>query len=141
MFGATDPNAGQYLGNTQTTTQPRPSTFSQILGAGTSLAGAWLASDERVKDGVEESDSSRDLENLRGLRIAEYSYKDGYGHRDDRHQGLIAQSAERIPGAVVEFDGVKHIDPFPVLATVVSAVQQLDREIHGQSSRPEGAGL
>jgi hypothetical protein len=142
MFGNTDPNAAQYLGATQTTTQPRPSTFSQILGAGTSLAGAWLASDERVKEGIEDTDRGKDLDNLRKIRVAEYKYKDGYGHREDRHQGLIAQSLEGISGAVrTNDDGIKEVTPYPILATIVGAVQQLDREIHGKSSRPEGAGL
>jgi hypothetical protein len=130
MFGSTDPNAAQYLGTTQTETKPRPSTFSQILGAGTSLAGAWLASDERVKEDVSDPDGSA-LDKIRKLAAREYSYLDGYGHTPDRTTGLMAQDIERagITGAVMEIDGVKHVDPYPVLATVVQAVQELDRRV------------
>jgi hypothetical protein len=116
-------------GSTGTTTQPGNSPFQNILGAGASLGGAWLMSDERVKENIEDADDA--LSKIRKLGAREYDYKDGFGHTEDRTTGLMAQDIESagITGAVREFGGVKHVDPYPVLATVVQAVKELDRRV------------
>jgi hypothetical protein len=59
---------------TQTGTQPdnRPGAFQQILGAGTSLLGSWLASDETMKTDIQKM--GRDPET--GEMLYAYRYKD-----------------------------------------------------------------
>jgi hypothetical protein len=115
-------------GGTSTKTEPGPSPFSQILGAASTAAGIWSAlSDERAKENVEEIDGA--LESLRGVDSYSYNYRPGLGHTEERTAGLMAQDLERssIPGAVMQQpDGYKHVDPYPVLATVVKAVRELD---------------
>ena len=92
---------------------------------------AAFLSDEHSKQDITPMSMSG-LDALRGLRPSEYSYKRGLGHRTDRHQGLIAQDLESIPGAVIEGeDGYKRVDPSPVMATMVKAIQELDAKIEG----------
>lgn len=115
-------------GGTTTGTQPGKSPFQNILGAASTAAGIWTAmSDERVKEDIEvETDA---LDKLREVDAYSYRYKDGYGHTRDRTTGLMAQDLERagIKGAVIERpDGVKSVDAYSVLATVVQAVRELD---------------
>lgn len=111
---------------TQTSTTPGPSLGQTLLGTGTALAGAFISSDERVKEDVDVIDGGLDA--IRKLKPSTYRYKEGHGHTPDRTSGLMAQDIESagIVGAVREFDGVKHVDPYPVLATIVRAVQELD---------------
>ena len=114
------------VGTTQTQTTPGNSAFQNILGAGTSTAGLFMTSDERVKEEISEATESA-LDKLENLSAKEYKYKDGFGHTRTRTTGLMAQDLEKagIEGAVTEIDGVKHVDPYPVLATVVQAVNEL----------------
>jgi len=124
-------------GGTTTGTEPGPSIASQALGAASTAAGIWSGlgalSDERAKDDIEtESDA---LGKLRGLDAFSYEYKPGLGQREGRTTGLMAQDLERagITGAVVDGeDGLKRVDPYPVLATVVQAVRELDRRTGGE---------
>lgn len=102
--------------------------WGQMLGGLASVAGGLMMSDERTKEDIEPLDDA--LAMLRDVTPSSYNYKEGMGHRGDRHAGLIAQDLDRIPGAVVEGgDGLKRVDPYPVLATVVKAVQELDRKL------------
>jgi hypothetical protein len=130
LFSGTQYDKGP-VGSTATSTQPKPSTFQTILGTAASLGGAWLQSDEDVKEDITPVEGSA-LDRLRDLRVVEYNYKPGYGHTDGRTTGLIAQDLEKagITGAVRarDGDGVKEVDPYAVLATVVGAVQQLAHE-------------
>ena len=118
-------------GTTQTNTTPGNSGLQNALGIGTSLAGMFMGSDERIKEDVETPDETA-LDKLDKLDtgVQEYKYKDGFGHVTGRTSGLMAQDLEKagIQGAVVEIDGVKHVDPYPVLATVVEAVRELNAE-------------
>lgn len=115
-------------GGTSTGTQPGKSLFSNILGAASTAAGIWSAvSDERVKEDIEVEDGA--LDKLRDLDTYRYRYKDGYGDTREETTGLMAQDLERagIVGAVRERgDGVKVVEPYAVLATVVAAVRELD---------------
>jgi len=115
-------------GGTSTGTQPGKSLFSNILGAASTAAGIWSAvSDERVKEDIEVEDDA--LDKLRDLDAYRYRYKDGYGNTREETTGLMAQDLERagIGGAVREReDGVKVVEPYAVLATVVAAVRELD---------------
>jgi hypothetical protein len=117
------------VGSTDTSTKPGPSTFSQILGGASAIGGMAMMSDERVKENI--SDITPALDKLAGLNAREYNYKKGYGHTEERTTGLMAQDLERvgITGAVRTIDGIKHVDPYPVLATVVQAVAELDRKL------------
>jgi hypothetical protein len=115
-------------GGVTTGTQPGKSLFSNILGAASAAAGIWSAvSDERVKEDIEVEDHA--LDKLRDLDAYRYRYKDGYGNTREETTGLMAQDLERagIVGAVREReDGVKVVEPYAVLATVVAAVRELD---------------
>lgn len=116
-------------GGTTTGTEPGPSLASQVLGAASSAAGIWAAlSDERAKEDVTREEDA--LGKLEGLDSYSYEYKPGFGQRAGRTTGLMAQDIERagITGAVVEGpDGLKRVDAYPVLATVVQAVRELDK--------------
>lgn len=120
-------------------TQPGPSMASSLLGAASTAAGIWSAipSDERVKDDIREEGGA--LDKLEKTGAYSYTYKPGIGHTRDRTSGLMAQDLERsgITGAVIEKDGVKHVDPYPVLATVVQAINELKREVR----QPRQMGL
>lgn len=116
-------------GGTTTGTQPGKSLFSNLLGAASSAAGIWAAvgSDERIKEDIEPEHDA--LDKLRDLDAYRYRYKDGYGHTREETTGLMAQDIERagIVGGVREReDGVKVVEPYAVLATVVQAVKELD---------------
>ena len=115
-------------GGVTTGTQPGKSLFSNLLGAASTAAGIWSAvSDERVKEDIEVEEDA--LDKLRDLEAYRYRYKDGYGDTREETTGLMAQDLERagIVGAVREReDGVKVVEPYAVLATVVAAVRELD---------------
>lgn len=120
-------------GGTKTGTEPGPSMASQLLGAASTAAGIWTGlSDERAKEDIEQERGA--LEKLEGLDSYSYRYKHGLGQRAGRTTGLMAQDIEKagITGAVVEGqDGLKRVDPYPVLATVVQAVRELDKRTSG----------
>lgn len=122
--------------STSTTTQSGGSAGvgTKLLGAGTSLLGSF--SDERVKDDVEQLDGA--LEIIRKQRPSVYRYIDPSFDRFQiegrRSAGLMAQDLEDIPGAVIDTEmGVKMVDPYPVMATIAAAVQELDRKVEAMS--------
>lgn len=125
LFAGTQAPKGPGVTETTAVT-PTPSPFQSALGLAATAAGAFLQSDERVKEEIEPLASGLDA--IRELYPSSYSYKPGFGHVEGRTAGLMAQDVERagIPGAVREFGGVKHVDPYPILATVVQAVRELD---------------
>jgi hypothetical protein len=114
-----------------TRTTPGPSPLSQIMGTAATAAGIWaqLGSDERIKENIELSEGA--LDKLRMIPGYEYNYRPDYDGKwvpPGRTSGLMAQDIEQagIEGAVSEMDGVKVVNPYPVLATVVQAVRELD---------------
>lgn len=124
--------------NTQTTSGGGPGVGTQVLGAGASLLGGALgsASDERVKEDIENFDGALDI--IRKQRPSVYRYIDPSFDRvqiDGRRSvGLMAQDLEDIPGAVIDTEmGVKMVDPYPVMATIAAAVQELDRKVEALS--------
>jgi hypothetical protein len=124
----------------QNSTQPAPSGFQQLAGTALQAAGTWamMGSDERIKEDIDVS-PGKALEKIRGLRSYSYRYKNGEGHTRDRTTGLMAQDLEKsgITGAVQErSDGIKMVDPYPVLATVIDAVRELD-----ERTKPRMKGL
>lgn len=123
-------------GGTTTGTEPGPSMASQILGGASTAAGIWTGlglSDERAKDEIAPERDA--LGKLRGVDTYSYKYRDGLGHTPERTTGLMAQDLERagITGSVIEGDdGLKRVDFYPVLATVVQAVRELDNRTSSQ---------
>ena len=116
----------QPAGQTQTSSGGGSGTANSLIGGAlmaASIAAPLLLSDEAVKRDIEPIGDA--LSAIKAARPATYRYLPGVGHRSDRHAGIIAQSVESIPGAVVEIDGIKHVDPLPVIAFLVRAVQQL----------------
>lgn len=76
-------------------------TWGAILGLGEAAAKAFAASDARVKTDIKQVGS---LDN--GLPVYLFRYKAGGPFQ----LGLMAQDVEEVnPGAVREFDGVKHV--------------------------------
>ena len=127
-------------GGTQTQSGGGPGVGTQLVGAGTSLLGsAMLAglgpfSDERIKDDITPLNNALDI--IRRQRPSEYRYSDPKYDRvpveGRRSAGLMAQDLEDIPGAVIEHEsGYKMVDPYPVMATIAAAVQELDRKVEG----------
>lgn len=118
----------------QVNTAPGKSPFQQILGAASTAAGIWSSlSDERAKEDIEREEGA--LDKLRDVETFSYRYRDGLGLPSDMTTGLMAQDLERagIVGAVVERpDGLKEVQPYAVLATVVQAVRELDARTRSQ---------
>lgn len=125
LYAGTNTGHGP-TGGTQTQTTPGPSTFSQILGVGTTLLGGFL-SDETTKEDIVPMEVGLDA--LKDVTPATYEYKEGMPtDKRGRTAGLMAQDLEHIPGAVeTGADGYKRVDAYPVLATVVQAVKELDK--------------
>ena len=127
MFAGTPTDKGPDT-TVQTTEGGGPSLFQQILGAGTAVAGAYVSSDERIKENVQPLEAG--LTALRSVNPATYSYREGHGHVTGPTSGLMAQELGHIPGAVVhDGTGILKVDTYPVLATVVQAVKELDRRM------------
>ena len=125
---------------TQTTSGGGPGLGTQLVGAGTSLLGSAMMaglgpfSDERLKEDVAPLEGALDI--IRRQRPSSYSYTDPQYDRvpepGRRSAGLMAQDLEDIPGAVVQHEsGFKMVDPYPVMATIAAAVQELDRKVEG----------
>ena len=95
--GGNTSGAGSGMGSTSQTT-PGPSTFSQILGAGTSILGGFL-SDEATKKDIAPMEVGLDA--LKDVTPSTYEYKEGMPtEKRGRTAGLMAQDLEHIPGAV-----------------------------------------
>lgn len=113
------------------TVEKKPSIFGQVAGLASQGLGAYLsaASDERAKEDVTPLDDDAMLDALRGTPVRGYRYREGFGHRPDKTRGLMAQDVEKagLDGVVFEDEnGVKHVDLYPLLSTVVGAVRALD---------------
>lgn len=124
LFSGTNTGYGP-TGGEQTSKAPGPDRFGQILGAGAAVLGGWL-SDEEAKENIKPMEVGLDA--LRDVTPATYDYKEGMPtHKKGRQAGLIAQDLEHIPGAVeVRPDGLRQVDPYPVVAVLTQAVKELD---------------
>jgi hypothetical protein len=103
---------------------------AQLAGPLASLGGAALAaSDERVKENIEPIDDS--IEKLKQIDGKTYNYTEEVSDTPDRKRaGVIAQDVEKVlPEAVIEKDGIKHVDYNAVLALVINAVNELARKV------------
>lgn len=110
----------------------QPTQGEQILGAGTGLLGAYLASDERAKtdisDGGDEADKL-----MRGLRAKAYKYKDEAAHGRGSRLGIMAQDLERSSelgkSLVREVGGIKRVDVPAALGTGLGLIGRLNERI------------
>lgn len=78
------------------------SLLTGLMGLGGTLGSAYIKSDARTKKNI------RLLTRLKnGLGLYSFKYRGG----KERHVGMMAQEVERIyPEAVIEIDGIKHIN-------------------------------
>jgi len=123
----TSPNAPTSTSNQ--VTNSGGNSWAQALGAG--LGAYQILSDERAKTGAAPMQLDTAMQLVRELRPSTYEYRPGLGQREGRTAGFMAQDLEKVlPGAVSDSDdGFKRVDPYPVLATLAAAVQDLDRRI------------
>jgi hypothetical protein len=95
-------------GGTQTGTTPGPSLFQNLLGAGTSIAGAVMASDPRLKTNIR---ATGERTAKHGLPIYTYDYRDGHGLPSGRQVGVMATDVLKVvPEAVHYVGGYLHVD-------------------------------
>jgi len=89
-------------------------------GAGAAAMSAFIASDVRVKENIKTFDNA--LEIVRKLKPMTYNY---IGQKRKR-MGLIAQDIEKVlPEAVIEIDGIKHVDLYAMQTLIISALNEL----------------
>ena len=94
--------AASTLGSTTTGQQYGPSLGQTLVGAAAAGAGAYMASDERVKHDVSRVGATFDGQPI-------YTFK--YNGSPTTQMGLLAQDVEKSkPDAVAEIGGVKHVD-------------------------------
>ncbi len=91
---------------------------------GTKMGGAaastFLASDIRVKENIKPLKNA--LEKVRKLKAYVYNY---IGEKNTT-MGVMAQDVEKIlPEAVVEINGIKHINKFAIQSLIISALNEL----------------
>jgi hypothetical protein len=99
--------------------------FAGASGAFSSLAGAGaagiIASDKEVKENIQVIEGS--LAKIKQLAPFIYNYKDD---KNKRRIGLIAQDVEKVlPEAVIDIDGVKHVDTYAINALIVGAINEM----------------
>lgn len=81
------------------------SLWNSIANTAGTVAGAAIASDERVKKNIKK------IGEKNGFNWYEFEYKDGYGLPKGKQEGVIAQEVEKIkPEAVTEINGIKHVN-------------------------------
>lgn len=102
----------------------KSSKTSQIGTIATAVLMALKASDVRLKDNIKPIDSPLDkLSKLNG-------YTFNFVGDDSGHAGIIAQELEAVlPAGVKEIDGIKFVKLDSVIGLLVSAVNELRKEI------------
>jgi hypothetical protein len=112
--------ASSIMGNA-VTFQQDPSMFEQVAPViQTAAMAAMAASDVRVKENIQPVSDA--LSKIRKLRAYTYNF---IGNQTPR-VGLIAQELEAVmPEAVVEIDGVKHVDTYALQSLIVQAIAEL----------------
>ena len=82
-------------------------------------------SDETLKESIVSTTRSG-LSDIDALRVVDYTWK-STGKRDT---GLIAQEAKEVnPNFVVEIDGLYHVAQYPLIVSLIKAVQELSAEV------------
>ena len=102
--------------------------FIKAAGMG---AGLLIASDERVKNTIEEIDDACSL--LRNLRPVTFYYNEDFSETPERmHYGFIAQEYQQVmPDQTYHDESIDKlcIDTNELIAVLVSAIQQLESRI------------
>jgi len=87
-------------------------------GLGGAAGAALIASDIRVKENLEPITITDKLKTLK-------PYKYNYIGQTQKRIGLIAQDVEKVfPEAVIEVDGIKHVDLYALMAIVVGILSE-----------------
>lgn len=98
-----------------------PSLMEQIGPLLEAAGMAAMASDRRVKENILSVKGA--LDKIRQLNAYTYNYKSVPGVR---RVGLIAQDVESVmPEAVIEIEGVKHVDTYALQSLIVQAMSEL----------------
>lgn len=89
-------------------------------GGGAALGALLAMSDSRVKHDVQPVKSAREV--ISKLKCFTYNIHDS----SSRHCGLMAQDVEKVmPEAVVEINGIKHVDIYAIVSLLTAAVAEL----------------
>lgn len=108
------------------TVQQQPSIMEQIAPAIGPAMMALMASDERVKENIEDLGSA--TRKIKKIHAKVYNYKGT--DPIERRAGVIAQDVERVlPEAVKEINGIKHVDYAAIAALATEAVNELIDEV------------
>ena len=105
--------------------------MGDVIGAG---ATALSASDRRVKNNIEEFDSSEFLNEITGYK---YNYKKPETHGEGDQVGVMAQDVEKVaPQAVnTNEDGVKEIDYNRLGGPILAALSDLNKRLTEQEDK------
>lgn len=111
----------------------KASKFGSLMGGGSTLGAAYMASDERVKSDVEDL-SDADIEEFLGaLKPKTFKYKAGQGDGDPgKKAGFLMQDIEgtkvgEVIGRETE-DGTKAFDPQGLQGVMLAALKKLSEE-------------
>jgi len=84
------------------------------------IGGLFKKSDARVKENIKPFDGA--LEKIRKLKPFVYNYIG----QEEKRVGLIAQDVEKVlPEAVVEIEGIKHVDLYAIQTLIIGAINEL----------------
>jgi len=111
--------------------QAKGSMMGSIFGAIGSIGGALIASDETMKNTIEEIEDA--LTTLRQLRPVSYYYNEEYSSEPERlHYGFIAQDYLKVMPQATYFDesrGKLCIDTSELIGLLVRSIQQLEGRV------------
>lgn len=89
---------------------------------------AIASSDERLKDEV--GDVSTGLEEVLKMDGKKWFWKEGLTEDKSEQEGFMAQELEKIiPNAVKDKNGIKHVDIYALLPTMVNAIKELTAKV------------
>jgi len=124
--------------------QQKSAGMTGLLGTGLMAGATYFASDERVKENIEETDSSKIQDMLNKLQGYEYDYKEEVGGMED-NTGIMAQDLEQseLGSNMVEEspEGVKMIDKDKMLSTLMASLADMNKrvnELEGGDNFQEG---
>lgn len=118
--------------------QQKSAGMTGLLGTGlmagaTYLSGGATLSDERVKENIQEADTSKIQDMLNKLQGYEYDYKEEVGGMDD-NTGIMAQDLEQseLGSKLVEEspEGVKMIDNQKLVSTLMASLADMNKRVN-----------
>lgn len=97
---------------------------STAIGTGAML---FMASDEKLKDGIKENDNPASLKKIMAMRMKKYRYKEDTGQPDGERTGVMEHEA---PDSIrAESNGTKGVDVGNWVGELTGAVQELGRQV------------